>query len=106
MKAAAADPAYGYLTMRTDQNIRQWIRHACQSNDVAELAQTFLVEWNRRFTRRLGDGHYSLLSMRARIRLSSPLWPRASDIDRQETVIHEACHVLVFYKWIFNRICG
>jgi len=93
--------------MRTDQNIRSWIRHACDSNDVAELAQAFLVEWNRRFTRRLGDGHYSLLSMRARIRLSLPLWPRASEVDRRETVIHEVCHVIVFYKYgVFVRPHG
>ena len=28
------------------------------------------------------------------IRLSVPLWPRASDEERRETVIHEACHVI------------
>ena len=32
------------------------------------------------------------------IRLSIPLWPRASDQDRRETVIHEACHLIAFYK--------
>jgi len=79
--------------------IRSWIRFACQRNEVPELSQAVVVEWNRRFTRRLGDGVYSPISMRARIRLSAPLWPRASEIDRRETVIHETCHVIVGYKF-------
>ena len=32
------------------------------------------VEWNRRFTRRMGDGMYNPRSFKARIRLSIPLW--------------------------------
>ena len=31
----------------------------CERNEVPELAQTFLVEWNPRFTCRLGDASYS-----------------------------------------------
>ena len=58
-----------------------------------------VVEWNRRFTKRLGDAAYNSVTFRARIRLSIPLWPRASDQDRRETVIHEACHLIAFYKF-------
>jgi len=36
--------------------------------------------------------------MGAKIRLSTPLWPRASAQDRRETVIHEACHCIVGFK--------
>ena len=68
--------------------IKEWIWFACQRNDAEELAQAVIVEWNSRFTRRLGDGIYSPLTFRARIRLSVPLWPRASEKDRRETVIH------------------
>lgn len=78
-----------------DRQIREWIRFACERNKVPELAQVILVEWNPRFTRRLGDAGYSSITFRARIRLSSPLWPRTPEIDRRETVIHEACHIIV-----------
>jgi SprT protein len=81
-----------------DRHIREWIRFACDCNKVPELAQVILVEWNSRFTRRLGDAAYNSVTFRARIRLSIPLWPRATDQDRRETVIHEACHIIVGYK--------
>jgi SprT protein len=81
-----------------DRHIRSWIRFACDSNHVDELAQVIVVEWNGRFTRRLGDAAYNSITYRARIRLSLPLWPRATEEDRRETVIHEACHLIAFYK--------
>ena len=84
--------------MEDRHKIREWIRFACERNDVPELAQAFSVEWNPRFTLRLGGAHYSPISMHPRIRLSIPLWPRASTKDRRETVIHETCHCIVGYK--------
>ena len=81
-----------------DRHIRSWIRFACDCNEVPELAQAVLVEWNGRFTKRLGDAAYNSITYRAKVRLSIPLWPRASDQDRRETVIHEACHLVAFYK--------
>jgi SprT protein len=46
----------------------------------------------------MGDAAYNPITFQARIRLSIPLWPRASDKDRMETVIHETCHIIIFYK--------
>ena len=92
---------YGNSSKRTsadDRQIREWVRFACECNGVPELAHVILVEWNRRFTRRLGDGMWSPTRMLARIRLSVPLWGRALEEDRKETVIHETCHIIVFYK--------
>jgi SprT protein len=80
------------------QRITEWIRFACDRNCVPELARVIVVEWNRRFTRRLGDGGYNLRTKGARIRLSIPLWPRTSEQERRETVIHEACHCIVGFK--------
>ena len=80
------------------RHIREWIRFACDCNSVSELAQVILVEFNPRFTRRMGDGGYDHLTYRATIRLSIPLWPRASAEDKKETVIHEACHCVVGFK--------
>ena len=78
--------------------IKNSVWFACERNDVPELAQSIIVEWSRRFTRRLGDASYDPISYRARVRLSLPLWPRASEKDRRETVIHETCHCIVKYK--------
>ncbi len=85
-------------TQIKDGQIRRWVRFACECNDVPELYLAITIEWNRRFTRRLGDGMYHPRSYQARIRLSIPLWSRASAEERRETVIHEACHVIVGYK--------
>ena len=81
------------------RHIRDWIRLACDCNHVPELSQVIVVEFNSRFTRRLGDGGYDPATFRASIRLSIPLWGRASEIDKRETVIHEACHVVVGFKF-------
>ena len=82
-----------------DRHIKEWIRFACDCNNVDELAQVIVVEWNSRFTRRLGDAAYNSVTFRGRIRLSTPLWPRGSEVDRRETVIHEACHIIVGYQF-------
>jgi len=78
--------------------VRSWVRFACECNAVPELAQAIVVEWNPRFTRRMGDAMYSPITYQARIRLSLALWPRACEEDRRETAIHEACHIIVKYK--------
>jgi SprT protein len=86
-------------TSTDDQQIREWVRYACERNGCPELYPIIHVEWNTRFTRRLGDGLWSPTRLAGRIRLSIPLWGRASEQDRRETVIHEACHVIVEYKY-------
>ena len=82
-----------------DGLIRKWIRYACEMNDVPELSQVVQIEWNPRFTRRTGDAMYCPHSYRATIRLSLPLWRRASEEQRRETVLHETCHVIAEYKF-------
>ena len=66
------------------QKIREWIRFACERNGVPELTQVILIEWNKRFTNRLGDAIYNRISMRARIRLSLPLWPRLTTEEERQ----------------------
>jgi SprT protein len=66
------------------------VREACARLGEPALASRVRVEMNGRFTRRLGDA-------RARpptIRLSAPLWPRATEEERRATVVHELCHVV------------
>jgi SprT protein len=71
--------------------------------DICDVSRTNLivnVEFNNRFTRRLGDarvtqivpGHYQ-----GTIRLSAPLWMRATATERFETIVHECCHLVQRY---------
>jgi len=82
-----------------DMQIRGWIAFACECNGDPELDDSIMVEWSSRFTRRLGDAVYFRSTGLGRIRLSIPLWSRASEQERRETVIHEACHVIVDSKF-------
>ena len=80
-----------------DRHVKQWVWFACECNAVPELAQVIVVEWNPRFTRKMGDASYNPYTFRARIRLSIPLWSRASDQAKRQTVIHEVCHCIAVY---------
>ena len=60
------------------------------------LKNKVTVEWNNRFTTRMGDA-IVYESGHSTIRLSKPLWDRASKEQRKQTVIHEACHVVADY---------
>lgn len=52
------------------------------------------LEWNNRFTSRLGDARVTDYTSRTgRVRLSRPLWRRAPEFQRRETMIHEIAHV-------------
>ena len=76
------------------RDLVEWCFRECGLNPSDHIT---MVEWNHRFTRRMGDA-----SMRTtrwggktrRIRLSAPLWPRATAEERRQTVIHEACHII------------
>lgn len=48
------------------------------------------VEFNNGFTSRMGDAMFST----RRVRLSAPLWGRATVAERRETVIHELAHIV------------
>lgn len=50
------------------------------------------LEWNSRFTRRMGDATM-YASGSNRIRFSSKLWPMATPEKRRNTMIHELAHV-------------
>ena len=78
-----------------NSEIRSLIEKACELNQVPELALTIRFEFNNRFTRRLGDASY----LKRQIRLSGPLWPRATAEEKRHVVIHETCHIIARYKF-------
>ncbi len=74
--------------------IRPAITEACRACGVPDLANRIRVLWSSRFISRMGDARWDQVEGIGMIRLSRPLWPKASDLERRETVIHETCHVI------------
>ena len=79
----------------------EWIKDAKETVactfanfDLFNLVDQISVSFNGRFTCRAGDANYS----KKRIRLSSPLWPRMTEQDRYETIVHESCHIVVHHQ--------
>ena len=61
------------------------------------------VEWNKNFRRKMGVATFRYNSYKntksAEIVFSAALWPHApSDKDRDQTVIHEVCHIVDYWK--------
>ena len=80
----------------TNQKIDRWIREAFNANN-ADMTDVWW-EFNASFTARMGDANFEL----KRIRLSSPLWPRADEQERENTVKHEACHIITRLQYGFR----
>ncbi len=76
-------------------NARAWANDALEMLGYPNLSVR--IEWNERFTARMGDASYRIAAG-PRIRLSSPLWPLAGEAERRETVIHEICHIVAFHE--------
>jgi SprT protein len=74
--------------------IRELIEWACRACGVPELSGKIRLTWSARFIARMGDARWDGRHGLGIIRLSRPLWPKASDEERRETVIHETCHVI------------
>ena len=79
------------------QQIHDWIDFALDRNEVNYLSNMIRVRWNKRFVRRIADAGYISNPPRGIIRLSPLIWERASEAERRETIIHEACHIVAFH---------
>jgi len=82
------------ITLQMKNDARFWVKETlerfnCESLDV-------VIQFNKRFTARMGDAMYGFPG--PRIRLSEPMWPMISQAERRDTVIHEACHIVVMHE--------
>jgi predicted SprT family Zn-dependent metalloprotease len=75
-------------------SIPRLIEYACEKNNVSELYETITFKFNNRFTKKLGDANPNTRV----IRLSSPLWERATEDQKKEVIVHEVCHLIAQYK--------
>jgi SprT protein len=80
-------------------DLTEYIAIACTLCGVDELAARTRVTWNARFFARMGDARWDCRQNLGFIRLSAPLWAKASRDQQVETIIHEACHVIADYKF-------
>lgn len=82
------------------EQIESWIYEACSDNGYPEIAKKITWSFNSRFTSRAGDACLKASGL-GNIRLSTKLWGAASDLERYQTVKHEACHIIC--DTIFGR---
>lgn len=88
------------ITQKMHEDVLNWTLDTLAALGVTDLPVD--VEWNDRFTRRLGDARYKPDC--SRVRFSAPLWPRASEKERYETVVHEVCHIVAYHQNRGRRI--
>ena len=79
------------------------IRSTCDKCQVPNLADRIAAEFNGRFTRCLGRAHFDQQAGTGKVLLSAPLWPRATDRQKYETVVHETVHIIVGYLYQNKR---
>lgn len=80
------------------QQAARWALETLRLLGHPSLADVLAIEWNPRFTSRLGDACYDPKGRKTRVRFSIPLWPRASEADRYQTVVHEISHLVTNHE--------
>lgn len=85
--------------MDRDKQVSKWIKEACRKCRCPRLASQITFEFHPRFTRRGGDCDL----YRKKLRFSEPLWPRMSETQRRQTVIHETCHLIRYTLYGHTR---
>jgi len=75
--------------------IREIMATVCEKNGVSELESQTSIEWNARFTSRMGDANYNKM----RVRFSIPLFALAGEKDQEDTIAHEMAHIVARHKY-------
>jgi predicted SprT family Zn-dependent metalloprotease len=96
----------GRLMPMNKIDVTEYIAIACVLCGVEELIGRIRVAWNGRFIARMGDARWDHRKGTGLIRLSMPLWPKASQDEQVETITHEACHVIADYKFGGRQMHG
>jgi predicted SprT family Zn-dependent metalloprotease len=85
------------------EEVGRWVIEFLTKVGHEDLLDVVRVEWSGRFTRRMGDALYKPAmnggAPYARLRFSMPLWPRADEAERRNTVAHELAHLVTFHEW-------
>lgn len=76
------------------ERINHLIQEACVNNSCPELADKVKIEWSSRMTSCMGMAFYK----KNLIRLSIPVFKLAEIEDQEQTLVHEACHLIARLK--------
>ena len=85
--------------LRIKVTVRDIINQTCQANDCPELSALITYEWSNRLTTTIGKAYCNRNRKTWRIKLSRPLFAKADTEERKNTVAHETCHLIVWYKY-------
>lgn len=119
MAAIPTTDSRGNETANHDHRVQasQWALETLRALGREDLIDHLTIEWSTRFTSRLGDACYinvaalpawrklpkkyernNIDGIVARLRFSSPIWPRANEQERYQTVVHEVCHLVANHE--------
>ena len=74
--------------------IHQWLKEIFDFLGESQLYSALKVEFSSRFNRRLGDARRNSVTGATCVRFSVRWWAIIDDVQRHETVVHEACHIV------------
>ena len=77
-----------------NSEVRELIQFACDANGRPDIADMIRVRWSNRMVRSMGIASKRSSESHYTIKLSTPLFLRATEEQQRQTVIHEACHVI------------
>lgn len=82
----------------TEPGILSLVNSTLKKLELSHLENKITVLWNTRYTSRLGTASYKTKVAGRwiddyRVQFSVKLWERATQVERDEVVVHEVCHV-------------
>jgi SprT protein len=78
----------------TNNEVHEWIKYACECNGNDDIADKIRLKWSNRMTSAMGIASFDPKTQVYTIKLSVPLFKRATEEQKRQTVIHEACHIV------------
>jgi predicted SprT family Zn-dependent metalloprotease len=81
------------MDLLTLAEVRKVVEDTCTHCGYATVASAITLAWSNRMTAAMGNAAYKRDGSFT-VKLSTPLFLRATVEERRQTVIHEVCHVL------------
>lgn len=88
----------------TPLQIKEYTKIACEANGMPDFWKEIKFKWLNKLKSRAGDA--SKKNGVYLMRLSIPLFSRATEEQKKETVIHEVCHLINFKQGLYNEKHG
>lgn len=85
-----------------DKEVQELIEFAFMCNGLStyRVQKSVIWKWNSRYTDTMGKADYMFMT----IELSSKIFDLATKQQQEDTIVHEACHLIAHYKYSERRI--